>query len=86
MSTNLWGNMGKPMFHDIYDEKDAYDRGALFGEEPKSIEEIKHDDNYSNILFGHVSLDMYPETMKARIRKNMFQRAVLMDGTVYYKR
>ena len=86
LSTNLWGDMGKPMFHDISDEKDAYDRGALFGEEPKSIEEIKHDENYSNILFGHVSLDMYPETMKARIRKNMFQRAVLMDGIVYYKR
>ena len=86
LSTSSWKDKGRPIFYDIHDEEEAYGRSALFGDDPTSIDEIRHNSNYPEIIPGHFNLQMSSQRMKDNIKNNRYQRAVHMDGKTYYKR
>ena len=87
LAISEWGWHGEPVAYDIYDELEAYDRGALFGGDKKSIGEIESNSLYQGkVLRIPTSIYSLPKQQIDRLKNNISIRATHIDGKTYYKK
>ena len=87
LAISEWGWHGEPVAYDIYDELEAYDRGALFGGDKKTLKEIESNSLYQGkALLIPTSIYGLPKQQIDRLKNNISIRATHIDGKTYYKK
>lgn len=78
-----YSSKGTP-FYDLYDELDAYERGALFGGESRSLNSLSSDHQYRNLQSERKSANLYDFTNERwQEISNKYKSSFRINGVLY---